>query len=86
MKSISVHGIDGETEKALKERAKKRGQSVNKAVKEILAESLGLGDRPKDKDNRAVFADLCGVWTSDEADEFLATVADLETVDPKDWR
>lgn len=86
MKSISVHGIDGETEKALKERAKKRGTSVNKAVKELLAESLGLGDRKKNKDDRAAFADLCGVWTAEEADEFPAGVADLEAVDTKDWR
>lgn len=86
MKSISIHGIDGETEKAIKERAKTRGTSVNKAVKELLAETLGLGDRNKDKDNRAAFADLCGVWTPEEADQFLAAVGDLETVDPKDWR
>jgi plasmid stability protein len=86
MKSISVHGIDGETEKALKERAKKRGLSVNKAVKELLAESLGLGDRPKDKDNRAAFADLCGIWTPEEAEEFQAASSDLKSVDSKDWR
>lgn len=86
MKSISVHGIDGETEKVLKERAKKRGQSVNRAVKELLAESLGLGDGPKDKDNRAVFADLCGVWTAEEAAAFTAATDDLKAIDPKDWR
>jgi len=86
MKSISVHGIDGETEKAIRERAKARGTSVNKVVKELLAASLGIGDRGKDKDNRDEFADLCGVWTAEEAELFLGSIADLETVDPKDWR
>jgi hypothetical protein len=86
MKSISVHGIDRETEKAIGERAKARGTSVNKAVKELIAASLGIGDRGKDKDNRDEFADLCGVWTAEEAELFLGSIADLETVDPKDWR
>jgi hypothetical protein len=54
-------------------------------VKELLAESLGLGDRKKEKDNRALFADLCGAWTADEADQFLAAVADFDKIDPKDW-
>ena len=36
MKSISVHGIDEETEKAIEERAKNEGKSVNKIVKELI--------------------------------------------------
>lgn len=84
MKSLSIHGIDAELEKRIKERAKKTGRSVNRVVKEMIAKSLGLGDKPPD--NRAVFADLCGVWTEAEADEFAALVAELETIDAKDWR
>jgi ferritin-like protein len=84
MKSISVHGIDGETDKTIQERAKKEGKSVNKIVKELIAKALGIGDKPPD--NRADFADLCGVWTETEAAEFLALLADLETVDERDWQ
>ncbi len=86
MKSISVHGIDKETEKALQERAKAEGRSVNKIVKGLIAEALGLGGQVKDRDRRQDFADLCGAWTKDDADGFLEAIADLETVDPKDWR
>jgi len=84
MKSISVHGIDEETEKKIGERAKSEGKSVNRIVKELIAKALGLGQRPPD--NRAEFADLCGVWTEEEAAEFMEAVADLETADAKDWR
>lgn len=84
MKSISVHGIDKETEKKISERAKSEGKSVNRVVKELIAKALGLGERPSD--NRDVFADLCGVWTEEEAAEFMAAVADLDIVDTKDWR
>jgi len=84
MKSISVRGIDGETEKKIAARAKSEGKSVNRVVKELLAKALGRGEKPPD--NRAEFADLCGVWTEEEAAEFTEAITDLETVDLKDWR
>jgi ferritin-like protein len=83
MKSISIHGIDEEIEKKIGERAKSEGKSVNKIVKELIAKALGLGDKPPD--NRAMFEDLSGIWTEEEEQEFLASIADLEKTDEKDW-
>jgi len=83
MKSISVHGIDEEIEIKIGERAKSEGKSVNKIVKELIAKALGLGDKPPD--NRAMFEDLSGIWTEEEEQEFLASIADLEKTDEKDW-
>jgi len=84
MKSITVHGIDKETEKLISQRAKATGTSVNKIVKELLAKALGLG---KDKnDHRDEFLDLFGVWTEDDEQQFLSAVKDLEIVEPGDWR
>lgn len=84
MKSITIHGIDKDTENLIKERAKSAGTSVNKAVKELLAKALGLD---KDRvDHRDDFLDLFGVWTEDDEREFLAAVEKLETVEPGDWR
>ncbi len=83
MKSISVHGIDDEMEKKIGERARNAGKSVNRIVKDLIAKALGMGDKPPD--NRAMFEDLCGVWTEEEEREFLASIADLETTDEKDW-
>ncbi|MBN2408753.1 MAG: hypothetical protein JXE07_03365 [Candidatus Aminicenantes bacterium] len=84
MKSISVHGIDDETEKKIGERAKSEGKSVNRVVKELIAKALGLAEGPHD--NREAFVDLCGIWTEEEAAEFLRAVTDLGTLDAKDWR
>ena len=84
MKSISVHGIDEETERAIEERAKSEGKSVNRIVKELIAKALGIGEKPPD--NRSEFADLCGAWTEAEAAEFLEHIADLGVVDERDWR
>lgn len=84
MKSITIHGIDKETEKLIQERAKAAGTSVNKAVKKLLAKALGLDkDKP---DHRDDFLDLFGVWTEDDEREFLAAVEMLEIVEPGDWR
>jgi ferritin-like protein len=84
MKSLSIHGIDEKTEKAIGERARTEGKSVNKIVKELISKALGLGDKPPD--NTADFADLCGVWTEVEAAEFLESISDLGSIDEKDWR
>ncbi len=84
MKSITVHGIDKETEKLIGQRAKSAGTSVNKVVKELLAKALGLG---KDKnDHRDEFLDLFGVWTEEDEKQFREAAKDLERVEPGDWR
>ncbi len=84
MKSITIHGVGEEVEKLVKRRAKTEARSVNKVVKELLEQSLGLG--PRRKDNREDFADLCGVWSEEEAAGFLEGLGDLEKVDKDDWR
>jgi len=83
-KSISIHGIDEETEKLISERAKSAGTSVNKVVKELLSRALGTG---KDKkDHREEFLDLFGVWTEADKRQFEEAVRDLEAVRPEDWK
>jgi plasmid stability protein len=84
MKSLSIHGIDEKTEKAIEERAKNEGRSVNKIVKELIGKALGLGENPPD--NRVMFEDLCGVWSEADEQEFQASITDLETIDERDWK
>lgn len=84
MKSITIHGIDQETEKLIKKRAKSEGTSVNKIVKRLLAKAL---DIDKDKpDNRKQFLDLCGIWTEDDEKRFFEAIKELEQVHPEDWK
>lgn len=84
MKSITVHGIDKETEKLIKERAKSARTSVNKVMKELVAKALGIA---KDtKDHRDEFLDLFGVWTEADEKQFSEAVKDLEAVYPEDWK
>jgi hypothetical protein len=84
MKSITVHGVDEETEKLIKKRAKTEGTSVNMVVKSLLAKALGL-DRDK-MDNREEFMDLFGMWTKDDEKQFFEAIKDLEQIHPEDWQ
>ena len=84
MKSITIHGIDKETEKLIKKRAKSEDTSVNKVVKGLLAKALGI-DKNK-QDNREQFLDLFGIWTEDDEKCFFEAIRDLEHVHPEDWK
>jgi hypothetical protein len=84
MKSITIHGIDKETEKLIRKRAKSEGTSVNKIVKALLAKALGID---KDKhDNREEFLDLFGIWIEGDEKHFFEAIKDLEQVRPEDWQ
>ena len=84
MKSITIHGIDKETEKLIKKRAKSEGKSVNKIVKGLLAKALGI-DKDK-QDNREEFLDLYGIWIEKDEKAFFASIKDLEHIHPEDWK
>jgi len=84
MKSITVHGIDKETEKLIKKRAKSEKTSVNKIVKGLLAKALGT-DKDK-QDNREEFLDLFGIWTENDERSFFEAIKDLEHILPEDWK
>ncbi|MFQ6109002.1 MAG: hypothetical protein ACE5L7_05565 [Candidatus Aminicenantales bacterium] len=83
MKSITIHGVDKETEKLLKKRAKSENTSVNRVVKALLAKALGI-DKEK-QDNRKEFMDLFGIWTEEDEKNFFKAIKDLEQIHPEDW-
>jgi hypothetical protein len=84
MKSITIHGIDKETEKLIKKRAKSEGTSINKIVKRLLAKALGID---KDRhDNREEFLDLFAIWTEEDEKHFFEAIKDLEQIHPEDWK
>ncbi len=84
MKSITIHKIEEPLNTLLRERAKSEGLSLNRTVKKLLEEALGV--RPKaDEERRKDFLELFGRWSRKEAREFRRRLGDLEKVDPKDW-
>ena len=85
MKSITIHGLDEPLEALIREKASQQRLSLNKTIKKLLAESLGL-EPSQSRDYRETFADLCGVWTREEAAAFNQSIEDFTKVDPDDWK
>jgi hypothetical protein len=85
MKSITIHGLEERLDRLIRKRAKKHGKSLNKTIKKLLEEALGIDKKPH-SDNRDDFLDLFGIWTPREAKQFITTIKDLEKIDKEDWQ
>lgn len=84
MRSITIHGLEDPLNERIQEKARQQGLSLNKTIKKLLAESVGLKE-PAPRDRRKQFLDLFGIWTKEDAEEFNKNVRDIRKVDPQDW-
>lgn len=84
MKSITVHAIDDRLYQRIKGHSERLGLSLNKTIKTILSEKLGVSRNLPD--HRDEFMDLFGTWTREEYEEFQRNVEDFERIDEEDWR
>ena len=85
MKSITIHGIDDPLAELIKSKAQSEGLSINKTVKKLLEESLGV--KPRDRGiNRSDFEEFCGIWSESELTEFEDKTKDLRNVNYEDWQ
>ncbi len=85
MSTMTIRGLDELTIKALKEKAKQEGTSVNAALVKLLQEELGL----KKKKRTVVYTDLdhlAGTWSDKDYKEFQKKTKDFETVDETLWK
>ena len=84
MKSITIHGLDGPLDTLIREKARRQQLSLNKTIKLLLEESLGLTGRGS-KNHRDEFIDLFGVWTTEDKSNFIAANKELNSIDPGEW-
>jgi len=71
MAVMTIHAVDAAVEKRIRAKARKEGKSLNRTVKELLAERVGVG-APSAADRRAEFAEFAGIWSEDDVPEFEA--------------
>jgi hypothetical protein len=80
MSTMTIRGFDDQTIKALREKAKQEGMSVNAAIVKLVQEELGLK-----KKKRIVVYDnlnhLAGIWNDKEYKEFQWRIKDFERID-----
>jgi len=84
MKSISIHGIDRELDEHIRTKAAEMGLSMNKTVKHLLMQALGLAGKNLESDRRE-FLDLFGTWSDRDAKEFEEKTADFRKIRHADW-
>jgi hypothetical protein len=84
MKSITIHGIDNPLAELIKSKAQSQGLSVNKTVKKILEEALGVKPQTVAK-RRVDFEEFSGVWSELELAEFQEKTKDFSSVNLEDW-
>ena len=85
MKSITIHGLTDQLDRLIRKRAQKHGLSLNKTIKKILENSLGV-KKESYSDQREDFMDLFGSLTMDEKKELNSLIKDFDTIDEEDWR
>jgi plasmid stability protein len=85
MKSITIHGLDEPVFRLLKTRAHNEGESLNKTIKKLLEQSLGVKSAQMHP-HRREFEDLCGAWGKEEKERFDKAVSDFEKIDKSEWK
>ena len=84
MKTITIHGIDDITMEQLQKISDEAGLSINKTVKKLLHEVLGI--KPGELSSKiGDFEEFSGIWNSKDLSEFNSATDSLNQVDPGDW-
>jgi hypothetical protein len=83
MKSITIHGLDSRLVEGIERRAQQRGASLNKTIKELIAQSLGLrfeGGGMTDSSLKG-YRQFLGQWSEEEELAFKRATVDFKDGD-----
>jgi len=81
MPQYTIRNVPVSLDRELRERARRKGISLNDAVVEAMKRGLGLADTDVIYDD---LDDLIGTWKRD--DEFDRTIAEQDKVDTDAWQ
>jgi plasmid stability protein len=81
MRTLTVRNLPREVAEALEREKRRRGESLNQTVIELLTQGLGVGTVRSNG-----LARLAGRWSEEEFAEFERAVAPFEEIDEELWR
>ena len=81
MKTLTVRDVPPEVAEALEREKRRRGESLNRTVIELLSQGLGVGTARSNG-----LGHLAGTWTEEEFQEFERAIAPFEEIDDELWR
>ena len=80
---LTVRNVPPRIAAALRAESRRRGQSLNQTVVELLAAATGVGQDPPLMNG---LQDLAGTWSQEEFASIEAALADADRVDPEMWQ
>ena len=83
MKTLTIRGVSKRLADALEREKRRRGQSLNQTVLDVLDRGLGLHAAGRPRNGLGKFA---GSWSSDDHAQFEANIATTERIDDEIWR
>ena len=84
MAQITLRGMDPKIEREIRRMAKKRGQSLNRVILDMICQRAGI--RKNDKKPLAdSLRKLAGGWSEKDASEFLESIRSCEQIDEEMW-
>jgi hypothetical protein len=87
VKAITVRDLPPEVARAIRDKARKEGLSLNRTVARLLVEATGQGERGRRRP--VIHQDLerfFGVWSADEAAEFDEALRQQRQIEPDMWK
>lgn len=85
MKAVTLRNLPPTLDRTIRQRAKKRGVSVNKVVIGLLLEHLGESEKQPVKRYHDL-DDLAGSWSEQEAEVFDSSLAKQRATDQEMWK
>lgn len=82
MKQITIRGVPREVEEIVKEEAKRKGISLNKAFISMLESASGV--KAKNRKKKVIYHDLdhlAGLWSDEEAENFMKNLENQRKTD-----
>ncbi len=82
MRQLTLREISPELEREIRRIANERGTSINRSVKALLAEALGV---QQTSDKRRDLSEFSGTWSEQEAAAFASATQVFEEIDEEVW-
>jgi hypothetical protein len=83
MRHLTIRHVPPELARALEDEKRRRGQSLNRTVLDLLARALGMTPGGRRSNGLRRFS---GTWTQEEFEEFEKAIEFTEQIDPELWR
>ncbi|MFN2267457.1 MAG: hypothetical protein ABR542_10675 [Desulfonatronovibrio sp.] len=85
MKSITIHNLEDPLDTLIRQKAKIDGNSLNKTVKNLLAQALQVPSQDEEE-RKEDFLEFFVVWSENDEAVFFTRIRELDIIHQEDWQ